>query len=80
LLAGGHGHSFLVEFPDPARATENSRPLKFSLGQIAEFIQQERFKHANPAKACFREGVNILHNIIIEGRSKSSTNLEGNRK
>ena len=26
------------------------------VGEVAEFIQQERSKHANPAKTCFREG------------------------
>jgi hypothetical protein len=42
---------------------------------MAEIIQQEWFKHANPAKACFLEGANTLRRIIIEGAFAKSNVL-----
>jgi hypothetical protein len=49
-----------------------------STGEV-QIIQQDRFKHANPAKARFRESANISPCIIIEGRlPRAGTGLEGN--
>jgi hypothetical protein len=46
---------------------------------ISRNKRQERFKHANPAKAGFRQATNIPDSVIIEGEFASApTNLGGN--